>query len=63
MMATIDDLAFIYPEQLLIEFTSEDREKAWQQTQNQSYSNASARWNAYLNCLCLNLFCLILKLN
>jgi Protein of unknown function (DUF1822) len=56
MMATIDDLAFIYPEQLLIEFTSEDREKAWQQTQNQSYSNASARWNAYLNCLCLNLF-------
>jgi hypothetical protein len=56
MMATIDDLAFIYPEQLLIEFDSKDREKAWQQTQNQGYSNASARWNAYLNRLCLNLF-------
>jgi Protein of unknown function (DUF1822) len=56
MMATIDDLAFIYPEQLLIEFKSEAREKAWQQTQNQGYSNASARWNAYLNRLCLNLF-------
>jgi hypothetical protein len=56
MMATIDDLAFIYPEQLLIEFKSEDRDKAWQQTQNQRYSNASARWNAYLNRLCLNLF-------
>lgn len=56
MMATIDDLAFIYPEQLLLEFNSEEREKAWQQTQNQGYSNASARWNAYLNRLCLNLF-------
>lgn len=56
MMATIDDLAFIYPEQVLLEFTGEDREKAWQQTQNQVYSNASARWNAYLNRLCLNLF-------
>jgi hypothetical protein len=56
MMMTIDDLALIYPEQILIEFSTEDRDKAWQQTQNQRYSNAASRWNAYLNRLCLNVF-------
>ena len=56
MALSLDDLAFIYPDQLFLEFSPEERENAWQQAQNQPYSNAAARWNAYLNCLCLNAF-------
>ena len=56
MKLSLDNLTFIYPEQLFIEFSREEREKIWKQTQNQTYSNPAARWNAYLNCLCLNVF-------
>ncbi|NES85449.1 MAG: DUF1822 family protein [Moorea sp. SIO2B7] len=56
MPLTLDDLSLIYPEQLLIAFSEEEREKAWQKSHKQSYSNAAARWNAYLNSLCLNVF-------
>jgi hypothetical protein len=56
MMATIDDLALIYPDRILLEFSQSEREKAWQQSQADRYSHPTARWNAYLNCLCLNLF-------
>lgn len=53
---TLDDLALIYPEQLFLEFSSVEREQAWQQTQNYNYSNPATRWNAYLNYLGLNVF-------
>jgi hypothetical protein len=56
MSITINDLAILYPEQLLLEISERDRETAWQQTQNQQYSNNTARWNAYINRLCLNVF-------
>jgi hypothetical protein len=56
MTLTIEDLAIIYPEQLLLEFSEHEQEIAWQQTQAQTYTNAAARWRAYLNCLCLNAF-------
>ncbi|NEP14208.1 MAG: DUF1822 family protein [Symploca sp. SIO1A3] len=53
---SLDDLSLIYPEQVFLEFSPEKREQLWQQTQRQNYSNTAARWNAYLNCLCLNTF-------
>ncbi len=56
MRLDLNELMAIYPEQIWIDISPESREKAWQQTQNQSYSNAASRWNAYLNCLCLNAF-------
>jgi hypothetical protein len=56
MSVTINDLAILYPEQLLLEISESDRDSAWQQTQNQHYSNNTARWNAYINRLCLNVF-------
>lgn len=51
-----DDLALICTDQLFLDFSVPEREEVWQQTESTSYSNASARWNAYLNCLCLNTF-------
>ena len=70
MSLTINDLALIYPEQLLLEFTPKERELAWQQinegnitvspTKNNSHprsnSAITARWHAYLNYLCLHIF-------
>jgi Protein of unknown function (DUF1822) len=56
MILNLNELMAIYPEQIWIDISPEEREKAWQQTQNQRYSNAASRWNAYLNCLCLNTF-------
>lgn len=56
MVLRVDELMTIYPEQIWIELASEEREKAWQQTQRQAYSSAASRWNAYLNCISLNAF-------
>ncbi|NEO61206.1 MAG: DUF1822 family protein [Moorea sp. SIO4G2] len=56
MKLSLEDVAFLHPDQLLIEFSPEEREQAWHQTQAQGYSNQAARWRAYLNCLCLNTF-------
>ena len=56
MKLRLEDVAFLHPDQLLIEFSPEEREQAWHQTQDQGYSNQAARWRAYLNCLCLNTF-------
>lgn len=56
MVLKLDELMVIYPQQIWIELTAKEQEKAWQQIQKQEYSNAAARWNAYLNCLCLNSF-------
>ncbi len=54
MNLTINDLALIYPEQICLEFSQQEREKIWQETQNIHYDNATARWRSYLNSLCTN---------
>lgn len=56
MNATIDELALIYPDQLLLEISQDEEKKAWQQSQGEPFSNAAACRNAYLNRLCLNSF-------
>ncbi len=56
MTLTLDELTSIYPDQVFLEFSRQQREQAWQNAQNQAYSNAAARWNAYLNDLCLQGF-------
>ncbi len=56
MTSSLDDLSFIYPDQLFLQFSAEEREKIWQQSQQELYSNTAARWNAYLNSLCLHTF-------
>ena len=52
MNLTINDLALIYPEQIFIEFSQQQREKIWHETQKHHYYNATARWRSYLNSLC-----------
>ena len=54
MNLTINDLALIYPEQIFIEFSQQEREKIWEETQQHHYDNATARWRSYLNSLCTN---------
>lgn len=54
MNLTINDLALIYPEQIFIEFSQQQREKIWKETQKYYYDNATARWRSYLNSLCTN---------
>ena len=56
MTLTIEELAIIYPEQLLLEFSTRERELTWQKTQALAYTNPAHRWQAYLNYLCLNTF-------
>lgn len=51
-----DDLALVCTDQLFLDFSVSEREEVWQKTESTSYSNTSAQWNAYLNCLCLNTF-------
>lgn len=53
MSLTIDELTTIYPDQLILEFSPEETEQVWQELPN--YSNDAARWNAFLNRLCLNM--------
>ncbi|NER03159.1 MAG: DUF1822 family protein [Okeania sp. SIO3C4] len=53
MTLTLDELTIVFPEQLLLEISSEETEQLWQESQN--YSNDAARWNAFLNHLCLNM--------
>lgn len=56
MKLNIEDLSLIYPEQLLVDFSLENREKAWQHIQSQGYVKIAASWNAYINYLCLQIF-------
>ncbi|OKH32650.1 hypothetical protein NIES2119_25550 [[Phormidium ambiguum] IAM M-71] len=56
MVLKLDELMALYPKQIWIELLPQEQEKVWQQIQQQEYSNAAARWNAYLNYLCLNSF-------
>ncbi|NEO57983.1 MAG: DUF1822 family protein [Okeania sp. SIO3B5] len=53
MTLTLDELTIVFPDQLLLENSPEETEQLWQESQN--YSNDAARWNAYLNRLCLNM--------
>ncbi|NES69411.1 MAG: DUF1822 family protein, partial [Okeania sp. SIO2D1] len=53
MTLTIDELTIVFPDQLLLETSPEETEQLWEESQN--YSNDAARWNAYLNRLCLNM--------
>ncbi len=53
MSLTIDELTIIYPDQLILELSPEEIEQVWQELPN--YSNDAARWNAFLNHLCLNI--------
>ena len=55
MNLTINDLALIYPEQIFLEFSQQQREKIWQETQKHYYDNATGRWRSYLNSLCKNI--------
>ena len=54
MSLTIDDLNSIYPEQLLLEFTSKEQKQAWQKMQSINYISVTACWQMYLNYLCLH---------
>jgi Protein of unknown function (DUF1822) len=58
---TLDDMTFIYPDKLFLEFSQTERERVWLETQQQSYANGSGRWNAYINSLCLKVFCQYLQ--
>ncbi|MBW4594250.1 MAG: DUF1822 family protein [Brasilonema angustatum HA4187-MV1] len=56
MVFTSNDLMAIFPNQLWLEIPEQEQEHTWQLVTKQLYSNAAARWNAYLNTLCLNSF-------
>ena len=53
MSLTIDELAIVFPDQLILEFSPEETEQVWQDSPK--YSNEAAQWNAFLNHLCLNM--------
>lgn len=50
-MLTIDELSVTYPKQLCLEFSAKEQQQAW--PDEIEFSNNAARWNAYLNRLCL----------
>lgn len=52
MNFSITELNQIYSHQLCLEFSSQEQDKTW--PSEYEYSNDSARWNAYLNRLCLS---------
>jgi Protein of unknown function (DUF1822) len=56
MTFSLNELTAIYSEQIWVELSSEKKEKAWQLTCSQPYSNAGSQRNAYLNNLCLDAF-------
>jgi hypothetical protein len=53
-MLTFDDLTLIYPEYLWIQYSAIAWEKAWHQAVMNRYTNAAARYRAFLNYLCLS---------
>ncbi|MEH2264153.1 DUF1822 family protein [Nostoc sp.] len=56
MTIGLNDLTLIYPQHLCLDISNQEQETVWQETMQESYSNTSARWNAYLNHLSLNAF-------
>ena len=61
MRLTLDDLAAISPDYLWLELSNQEQEDIWRIVAQQRYSNPAARWNGYLNLLCLNRFLRWLK--
>ncbi len=51
-MLNLDKIISVYPKQLSLEISQQAQTQAWQKVKN--YSNKVARWNAYVNYLCLN---------
>lgn len=54
MTFCLNQLMTVYPDQLWSEFSWEEQDQAWRQAQD--HSNDAARWNAYLNNLCMKTF-------
>jgi hypothetical protein len=51
-MFTANELAIAFPNQICLELTANLHDRVW--ASEQQYSNEAARWNAYLNRLCLD---------
>lgn len=56
MKSKMNDLMVLYPDKLWLDLSEQEQQTAWQISAQNHYSNPAARWNAYLNCLCLNAF-------
>ncbi|KAM3098594.1 DUF1822 family protein [Phormidesmis sp. 146-35] len=54
MALTLNDLMVIFPQQRWVELPEQEQQQSWQEATQHRYSNAAARWNGYLNTLCLN---------
>ena len=52
MSLMLDDIALLYPDQLTLKFSPEQRDRAWKETATFQYQDASSRWRAFLNALC-----------
>lgn len=61
MKLSFDDLQLIDLDSAVISFSEAEKKEAWEQTQTDYNFNATVRQNAYLNCLCLNIFLKYLK--
>jgi Protein of unknown function (DUF1822) len=49
------------PDAVILTYTKDDRERAWLQIDTQKYSNNIARWNAFINFICLDVIVTWLK--
>lgn len=56
MVLSFDDLVILDPDQLWLEFSPDEQRVVLYQSWSQAYSNDAARWRAYLNHLCLDVF-------
>lgn len=56
MKSEMNDLMVLYPDKLWLDLSDQEQQTAWPISAQNHYSNPAARWNAYLNCLCLNAF-------
>ncbi|MDF5713690.1 MAG: DUF1822 family protein [Rhizonema sp. NSF051] len=56
MVFTLNDIMAFLPNQLLLEISEQEQENTWKLVTKQVYSNPVARWNSYLNTLCINSF-------
>ena len=56
MELSSNDLQFIDPSSVVIGFSETDKKEAWEQTRTSYNFNGVIRKNAYLNCLCSNIF-------
>jgi hypothetical protein len=56
MKLSSEDLQCIHLDSVVIGFSETDKNEAWKQTQTGYELNPVVRQNAYVNCLCLNLF-------